>query len=97
MKKIILVCSYIIFSLSLSANAQRTSAPPNYNVEKLNCESQNGQYVECRVYYGTPFDVILERQSSREACVRGRSFGLTRFRAMWVDHGCRGSFKVLTR
>lgn len=61
--------------------------------QKVRCESKGGKRV-------CPADdissVILLEQRSISACEEGESWGYTRD-AIWVDHGCRADFQVLTR
>lgn len=59
----------------------------------FHCESRRKfGYGECR----TPFDgrARLVRQTSRSACVEGRTWG-TRYGVVWVNNGCEGDFALV--
>lgn len=61
--------------------------------QKIRCESKGDKRV-CR---GDDISsVILLKQLSLSECKEGESWGYTRD-AIWVDHGCRADFQVLTR
>lgn len=61
-----------------------------YDGQTIVCES-NGRYHRCDVRI--PFGVRLERQLSRNDCIRGRSWDYDR-NGIWVDNGCRAEFFV---
>lgn len=60
----------------------------------LHCASGGMRYNECDVG-GPALDVQLLQQVSGSPCVKNRSFGIARGGKIWVDHGCRGNFRVL--
>ena len=55
---------------------------------RIRCESNDGKFNRCQVPWR---DAELVAQESRDACIRGRSWGLDR-EGLWVDRGCRGQF-----
>ncbi len=57
----------------------------------VTCESHRYAYNYCAVPVRS--EVRLLRQTSRSACVYGRSWGYDR-RGVWVDGGCQGEFSV---
>lgn len=61
------------------------------NGQVFSCASNDGRQNYCRtnVYRG----VELLRQTSRSACIEGRSWGWDR-RGVWVSNGCRGEFRA---
>lgn len=59
----------------------------------VTCESRNDRYQSCPI--GTPGYVTLDRQLSGTACTQGRTWDYNR-REIWVDDGCRASFRVHT-
>ena len=61
---------------------------------ELRCASRDGRAQECRLPF--PGRVMLARQDSRSACVRGHSWDVYRG-SLWVYNGCRGHFLVESR
>ncbi|MBD9480379.1 DUF3011 domain-containing protein [Pseudoxanthomonas sp. PXM02] len=61
--------------------------------DTVTCESRNDRYQSCPLV--TAGYVTLERQLSGTACTQGRTWDYTR-REIWVDDGCRASFRVHT-
>jgi hypothetical protein len=58
----------------------------------VTCTSRDYGYQHCAVpTWG--HDVRLERQISRQRCVRGDTWGVD-WRGIWVDRGCNGEFLV---
>jgi hypothetical protein len=57
----------------------------------MRCESPLGRRVECR-FQGEGI-VQLSQQLSREACVKGESWGVEG-NTIWVDRGCRADFNL---
>lgn len=58
--------------------------------DRIRCESRDGRWTQC------PADgrgAVLVRQLSRDACIRGRTWG-TDARGLWVSGGCRAEFEV---
>ncbi|MEO8998306.1 MAG: DUF3011 domain-containing protein [Rhodanobacter sp.] len=55
---------------------------------RIRCESIDGKLNRCQVPWR---DAELVTQESRDACIRGQSWGLDRG-GVWVDRGCRGQF-----
>ena len=55
------------------------------------CESKDDKYVACRA--DTQGGVRLARRLSDRSCVQGESWGYRRGE-IWVDHGCRGEFRL---
>lgn len=57
----------------------------------VTCGSNDGRYATCAwdANAGQPY--LLE-QSSRTACIEGRTWGYDRREGLWVDRGCRGRF-----
>ncbi len=60
----------------------------------LVCESLNNIKHTCRADVRS--NVVLTRQISDNACVRGRSWGTNR-EGIWVDKGCRAEFSINDR
>lgn len=56
------------------------------------CESQDGNFTECRVIGGG--NLVLTRQLSDTTCVEGRNWGVRNGR-VWVDDGCRAEFSIV--
>ena len=57
----------------------------------LTCESRDNRYQSCRLPYAG--HVSLERKLSGADCRQGRNWDYDR-REVWVDDGCRASFRV---
>ncbi|HZX80918.1 MAG TPA: DUF3011 domain-containing protein [Lysobacter sp.] len=57
----------------------------------LACNSQDGRWKHCNA--DVRGGVELVRQLSRNACIRGQSWG-TDARGIWVNGGCRAEFRV---
>ena len=57
----------------------------------VTCSSDNGRYTTCHwpPGYGEP---RLQRQLSREACTRDRTWGMQGQNTIWVNQGCRAVF-----
>ncbi|MDV3467385.1 DUF3011 domain-containing protein [Stenotrophomonas sp. C3(2023)] len=64
--------------------------PYPYGGRDFTCESQSHGFNRCPAPDGR---IRLRRQLSRAACVEGRDWGVER-RAVWVDNGCRASFRA---
>ncbi|HWY43821.1 MAG TPA: DUF3011 domain-containing protein [Candidatus Sulfotelmatobacter sp.] len=64
------------------------------NAQTIACNSDDMRKHYCRV--DTRGGVRLVTQHSDSACTRGYSWG-TNKQGIWVDHGCRGDFAVITR
>lgn len=59
--------------------------------QEIRCESTDGRYKQCAAgLYGTP---TLIRQLSDTPCRANQTFGL-RDGVLWVDRGCRGTFRI---
>ena len=61
--------------------------------DTITCESRNDRYQSCSI--ATAGYVTLERQLSGAACTQGRTWDYNR-REIWVDDGCRATFRVHT-
>jgi hypothetical protein len=59
--------------------------------QTIRCESHDGRTRYCNAETRT--GVRLLRQLSRDPCVEGRSWGVTRS-SVWVSRGCRADFRV---
>ena len=68
---------------------------PGGHVQTIECSSSNYNYSACGVN-GFIVDVQLQSQLSSAACIPGRSFGYNA-NQVWVNSGCRGIFRVVTR
>jgi hypothetical protein len=67
----------------------------NRNSQMIACNSGDMRRHSCRVEtQGT--DVRMVSQHSEAACTRGYSWG-TKRHEIWVDHGCRADFQVISR
>ncbi|CAN7577997.1 DUF3011 domain-containing protein [Pseudoxanthomonas sp. LjRoot143] len=64
-----------------------------YADDYITCESRNDRYQSCPI--STAGYVTLDRQLSGTACTQGRTWDYNR-REIWVDDGCRASFRVHT-
>ena len=85
MRRIALLSAVLIVA-AFAANAQT-------NGTLLTCESMNNVRHTCRADVAT--GVTLNRQFSKDACVRGSTWGTTRNNdGIWVDAGCRAEFLV---
>ncbi|HET6633179.1 MAG TPA: DUF3011 domain-containing protein [Rhodanobacteraceae bacterium] len=60
---------------------------------RLSCASHDYAYRRCRAEIHRGAHVVLTRQESSSACVRGRSWGWDRD-GIWVNHGCSAHFVV---
>jgi hypothetical protein len=58
---------------------------------RFRCESKDNRTRYCNV--DTRYGVDLVRQLSRNACIEGRSWGVSRD-GVWVSRGCRAEFTV---
>jgi hypothetical protein len=58
---------------------------------RIRCESRDNRTTWCGV--DTRYGVRLVDQTSRNSCIRGRTWG-TDQRGLWVARGCRGIFEV---
>lgn len=56
------------------------------------CESPNNGYRECRM--GASGKIRLVMEMSHNACVEGVTWGTRSDGVVWVDRGCRATFKV---
>lgn len=69
-------------------------SPPVTANDIITCESKNHKYKTCPIQsHGY---VTLRRQTSRTACIQGRTWDYDR-RSIWVDDNCKGEFEVETR
>jgi len=55
------------------------------------CESSNNRTRYCNA--NTSYGVQIVRQLSRDACIEGRSWGMTG-NSVWVTRGCRAEFAI---
>jgi hypothetical protein len=72
----------------------RRPGPPPGRAGNLVCESHDYRYSFCAT--GRIRDAQLVDQRSQAPCIRGRSWGVER-EGIWVDDGCEGEFRVITR
>ncbi len=63
---------------------------------RLQCESRDQRYSQCRVDVGPRGTVRLLRQDSGNDCRLGSTWGWDRG-GIWVNRGCRGLFAVYSR
>jgi ribosomal protein L37AE/L43A len=83
----IAILSAVMIAAAFSASAQ----VPNGTL--LTCESINNVRHTCRINVAN--GIMLNRQISKDACVRGKTWGTTRNNdGVWVDAGCRAEFLV---
>ncbi len=69
----------------------------NNNEEQIRCGSTDYRYSSCNVSIpGRIIYVQLLRQLSKSACLQGQSYGVN-YDSVWVDRGCEGVFRVITR
>ena len=62
----------------------------------VTCSSLGRGYSSCSIGAGSIRDARLRSVHSKASCVRGRSWGV-RSNYIWVDRGCRGTFRVTVR
>ncbi|XP_005091281.1 uncharacterized protein LOC101850865 [Aplysia californica] len=65
------------------------------NTDWLTCSSQDHAYVECAHAMPIMWVSVKDKHSSA-VCTRDDSFGLTTGGVLWVDNGCRATFKITT-
>ncbi|HEY4582537.1 MAG TPA: DUF3011 domain-containing protein [Lysobacter sp.] len=75
----------------LSADDGRPPARSRRDRSLLACSSEDGRWKHCNA--DPRGGVELVRQLSRNACIRGQSWG-TDARGIWVNGGCRAEFRV---
>lgn len=81
--------------ITVSSNYPPPRPGPGPSEQIIQCESINGGYGECFVGgYGDIIDVQMVRQYSQHDCRPGYSYGFN-YERVWVDRGCRASFRVL--
>jgi hypothetical protein len=59
--------------------------------QSVTCQSRNNRRVYCGEFPGAR--ITLEQQTSREACVEGRTWGMDGNR-LWTDDNCAATFRV---
>ena len=59
----------------------------------INCGSEDYRYTFCSVDVGRRGKAFLERQTSKSACIEGRTWGWNRA-GIWVNEGCGGVFTI---
>lgn len=79
------------WALALGLAGWSGAALADYTVD---CESSGNSYQSCRLDQGAGY-VTLDRQRSKGSCQQGRTWDYDR-RQIWVDDGCRASFRVHT-
>lgn len=77
-------------STTVQRDALVYARPYPHGGRDFTCESQSHGFNRCPAPDGR---IRLQRQLSRAACVEGRDWGVER-RAVWVDNGCRASFRA---
>lgn len=77
----------VVCALAGTAKAQDQSS----GGRQVPCSSDDGRRRYCPA--NTRAGVALEKQTSGAACQQGYSWGYDE-RGIWVDHGCRGYFRV---
>lgn len=78
---------------SLATVLSSLVATPAHADYTLNCSSQDYRHATCRL--DSPGRVSLQRQLSGTRCVQGDNWDYDA-RAIWVDDGCSGEFRVDT-
>lgn len=76
------------------AFAENAFGTPVASDKLVVCESLNNGRTTCRT--SIKGGVTLTRQLSDNACVRGKSWGISQ-RGIWVDKGCRAEFAIGSR
>ena len=66
---------------------------PTNTTKTLNMDSWGYNYAEYNVWLDNIEQVRIQSKRSHSACTFGYSYGITGNR-VWVNHGCRGTFKV---
>jgi hypothetical protein len=85
MRRIVLLAAVLIVT-AFAADAQT-------NGTLLTCESMNNVRHTCKADVAS--GITLNRQFSKDMCVRGKTWGTTRNNdGVWVDAGCRAEFLV---
>ncbi|MGH8040722.1 MAG: DUF3011 domain-containing protein [Rudaea sp.] len=70
------------------------SPPPRWDHRfEVSCSSPQYQRYFCSVDAGGSGRIYLQRQTSKSACIEGRTWGWNRA-GIWVDQGCAGIFTV---
>lgn len=83
----IAILSIVMIAAAFAASAQT----PNGTL--VTCESLNNVRHTCRADVAN--GIMLNRQMSKDLCVRGKTWGTTRNNdGVWVDGGCRAEFLV---
>ena len=75
----------------LAVDDGRRSSRARRDRSLLACSSEDGRWKHCNA--DVRGGVELARQLSRNACIRGQSWG-TDARGIWVNGGCRAEFRV---
>lgn len=65
--------------------------PGHGNGYTVSCASQDGRYATCNWPPGQGRPRLI-RQLSRQACIRGRTWGMAGTNRIWVNGGCRAVF-----
>jgi hypothetical protein len=60
----------------------------------VTCQSRDGRYNECHFDSFRSRGVRIVEQHSRTACRYGRNWGYS-WNRVWVDGGCRATFRVV--
>lgn len=60
---------------------------------EIRCDSQDDKFRRCFIDHGSITDARLVDQRSNAECREGRSWGYDED-SVWVDRGCRGTFRV---
>jgi hypothetical protein len=89
---ITLFAGAIILLLPGAARAQDVGAQ-GIGSQVLTCSSDNGRRQSCPSQYNPISNAQLMKQMGGARCVQGRTWGFDA-RAIWVDSGCRGQFRV---
>ena len=89
----LLVASALLFAGAVGAQAtygdRPPPPPPGYGRQTISCGSPRHRAARCQVpgWRGAR----LVRQTSKSACIQGRTWGFDRG-GIWVDKGCGGVF-----
>ena len=84
----------LAFTITLCMLAIPVSAAYAEPGEIVRCESRHGNYTRCESH--TRGKAELDHKISNASCRRGKSWGYEDG-AIWVDNGCRGFFKIVSR
>jgi hypothetical protein len=79
---------YAVVSVIVGFSLTTVAPPVHAQGGGTYCASNDNRFARCQVFW---HDAILVQQSSKAACIRGKTWGFDR-NGIWVNGGCRGQF-----